>query len=236
MLENILQEKDYEVKSAGDVASAMLLLKSEYFHLIISDLQLPDVDGITFLKKIKHYNIPFIILTAFGSIELAVEAIKEGAFDFASKPIDPDYLFLIVEKALESTRILRENIIDPLSRTGSGTNFIYTSYPRENIKYPIITVKENGMAQIQRLGMQSEHTLMRMPIEVRVWARNEKEKDELSQNVYYFLKNNQLGTGSTFNNVELHDFTMTSAVNVNEQGEEAVKSKVMEFSWIYVCV
>jgi DNA-binding NtrC family response regulator len=111
MLENILQEKGYEVKSAGDVSSAMLLLKSEYFHLIISDLQLPDVDGIAFLKKIKHYNIPFIILTAFGSIELAVEAIKEGAFDFASKPVDPDYLFLIVEKALESTRILRENII-----------------------------------------------------------------------------------------------------------------------------
>ncbi len=111
MLENILQEKGYEVKSAGDVSSAMLLLKSEYFHLIISDLQLPDIDGITFLKKVKHYNIPFIILTAFGSIELAVEAIKEGAFDFASKPIDPDYLFLIVEKALESTRILRENII-----------------------------------------------------------------------------------------------------------------------------
>ena len=89
----------------------MLLLKSEYFHLIISDLQLPDIDGISFLKKIKHYNIPLIILTAFGSIELAVEAIKEGAFDFVSKPVDPDYLFLLVEKALESTRILRENII-----------------------------------------------------------------------------------------------------------------------------
>lgn len=111
MLENILQEKGYEVKATEDVASAMLLLKSEYFHLIISDLQLPDIDGITFFKKIKHYNIPFIILTAFGSIELAVEAIKEGAFDFVSKPVDPDYLFLLVEKALESTRILRENII-----------------------------------------------------------------------------------------------------------------------------
>ncbi len=111
MLVNILQEKGYEVKSADEVSSAMLLLKSEYFHLVISDLQLPDVDGITFLKKIKHYNIPFILLTAFGSIELAVEAIKEGAFDFVSKPVDPDYLFLMVEKALESTRILRENII-----------------------------------------------------------------------------------------------------------------------------
>ena len=56
-------------------------------------------------------NIPFIILTAYGSIELAVEAIKEGAYDFVSKPIDPEYLFLILEKALESTKILRENIV-----------------------------------------------------------------------------------------------------------------------------
>lgn len=111
MLVNILQEKGYEIKSAENVSYALQLLKSEYFHLILSDLQLPDIDGINFLKKIKHYNIPFILLTAFGSIELAVEAIKEGAFDFISKPVDPDYLFLIVEKALESTRILRENII-----------------------------------------------------------------------------------------------------------------------------
>lgn len=111
MLENILLEKGYEVKTAEDVSTALVRLKSEYFHLIISDLQLPDIDGIAFLKRVKHYNIPFILLTAFGSIALAVEAIKEGAFDFVSKPVDPDYLFLMVEKALESTRILRENII-----------------------------------------------------------------------------------------------------------------------------
>jgi DNA-binding NtrC family response regulator len=111
MLESILEEKGYLVKTADEVSDAMLLLKKENFHVIISDLQLPGIDGIEFLKKIKHMNIPFIMLTAFGSIELAVKAMKEGAFDFVSKPVDPDYLFLIVEKALESTRILRENII-----------------------------------------------------------------------------------------------------------------------------
>ncbi|MCK4765385.1 MAG: sigma-54-dependent Fis family transcriptional regulator [Candidatus Aminicenantes bacterium] len=111
MLESILSEKGYSVKTADDVSTGMLLLKKELFHVILSDLQLPDMDGLTFFKKTKGLNIPFIILTAFGSIELAVEAIKEGAFDFVSKPVDPAYLFLIIEKALESTRILRENII-----------------------------------------------------------------------------------------------------------------------------
>lgn len=111
MLESILSEKGYAVRSADDVSTGMMLLKKENFHVIVSDLQLPDMDGLTFFKNIKGLNIPFIILTAFGSIELAVEAIKEGAFDFVAKPVDPDYLFLIIEKALESTRILRENII-----------------------------------------------------------------------------------------------------------------------------
>lgn len=111
MLANILGEQGYSVKTADDVSDALMLLKKENFHVIISDLQMPGISGIEFLKKIKHLGIPFILLTAFGSIELAVEAMKEGAFDFASKPVDPDYLFLIVKKALESTRILRENIV-----------------------------------------------------------------------------------------------------------------------------
>jgi DNA-binding NtrC family response regulator len=111
MLENILIEKGYQTQTADDVSTASLLLKKESFQVILSDLQLPDVDGLTFFKRIKGLNIPFIILTAYGSIELAVEAIKEGAFDFVSKPVDPDYLFIIIEKALESTRILRENIV-----------------------------------------------------------------------------------------------------------------------------
>lgn len=111
MLASILSEKGYSVKTADDASDALMLLKKESFHVIISDLQMPGLDGIGFLGKVNHLNIPFILLTAYGSIELAVDAMKKGAFDFVSKPVDPDYLFLIVEKALASTRILRENII-----------------------------------------------------------------------------------------------------------------------------
>lgn len=111
MLCSIISEKGYAVQSCGDVKTALLLLQKAYFSLIVSDLQLPDMDGLTFYKKIKTGNIPFIILTAFGSIQGAVEAMKEGAFDFIAKPVDPEYLLLIIEKALDSTRILRENIV-----------------------------------------------------------------------------------------------------------------------------
>ncbi|MCK5056356.1 MAG: response regulator, partial [Candidatus Aminicenantes bacterium] len=61
MLESILSEKGYAVKCADDVSTGMLLLKKENFHVILSDLQLPDMDGLTFFKKIKDMHIPFII-------------------------------------------------------------------------------------------------------------------------------------------------------------------------------
>jgi len=130
--------------------------------------------------------------------------------------------------------ILRANISDPLSRSGSGTAFVYSSYPRENIIYPIITVVDNGIRDIRRMGMQSESTLMQLPFEVRVWARNVVERDSLSDNVYSFFKNNQFGTGSVSVNVGLHDFTCTSMTNVDEAGEEGIKSKVMGYKWIYI--
>jgi len=139
MLSNIISEKGYKVETAVDVSSAMLLLKKYDFDIIISDLQLPDMDGLTFLKRIKTSGIPFIILTAFGSIELAVEAIKEGAFDFVSKPVNPDYLFLIIKKAIESTRMLRENVI------------LKSALRMESNKYSIIGKSKSLLDSIENL-------------------------------------------------------------------------------------
>jgi len=111
MLSSIISEKGFSVDAAADVASALELLKGSEYALVISDLQLPDMDGLSFFKKIRNLQLPFIILTAFGTIEKAVEAIKEGAFDFIAKPVDPDYLLLMIAKALATTHIARENLV-----------------------------------------------------------------------------------------------------------------------------
>ena len=111
MLTSIIAERGFETENAASVGDALALLKKNDFALIVSDLQFPDMDGLSFYKKIKHLQIPFIILTAYGSIEKAVEAIKEGAFDFIAKPVDPDYLLLMINKALAATQILRENLV-----------------------------------------------------------------------------------------------------------------------------
>jgi DNA-binding NtrC family response regulator len=111
MLASIISDKGYAVDAAADVAAALSLLKRHDYALVVSDLQLPDMDGLSFMKKVREPQLPFIILTAFGSIEKAVEAIKQGAFDFIAKPVDPDYLLLMVEKALATTHIARENLV-----------------------------------------------------------------------------------------------------------------------------
>ncbi len=111
MLTSIIAEKGFDVDAAADVGSGLALLKKNDYAVIVSDLHLPDMDGLSFLKKVKDLQLPFIILTAYGSIEKAVEAIKEGAYDFIAKPVDPEYLLLMVEKALAATHIARENLV-----------------------------------------------------------------------------------------------------------------------------
>ena len=133
--------------------------------------------------------------------------------------------------------LLKQNVTDPLGRGGAGSTFVYTSYPQANIKYPIVTVRNTGFDQPQRGGMRSSQTITHITTEIRVWATNEVHKDEITQDIYYQLKNKQFGTGSTTENVELHDFQPTSVVDVdeaNQKGEVVVKSKVMEYRYLYI--
>lgn len=79
--------------------------------LMVTDLQMPDMDGLQVLAAALEQNpsLSAVMLTAHGSIETAVEALKVGAYDFVTKPIEPDNLFRIVAKGLERSRLLDEN-------------------------------------------------------------------------------------------------------------------------------
>src|SRR6516225_5484715 len=94
----------------ADTAKAALARFGPDVDLVLLDFRLPDSDGLTVLKtmKSKDPDVPVILLTAFSSIETAVEAMKQGAYHYANKPFNLDELSLVVQKALETTRLRRE--------------------------------------------------------------------------------------------------------------------------------
>lgn len=112
ILSIILKKEAYIVDTASTAENALELLHNNSYDLILSDIKMPDMDGITLLKKIKD-NEPeqmIIMMTAFGTLENAVEAMREGAYDYLSKPIKAKEIILHVKKAIERQSLLRENI------------------------------------------------------------------------------------------------------------------------------
>jgi two-component system response regulator AtoC len=113
MLKETLESEGYKVISAVDGTEGMRYLKGERIDLVLTDLKLPQKSGIDILKASKEENqlIPVIVMTAYGSIEIAVEAMKKGAFDFITKPFDTDHLLMLIKRALENQKLLTENIL-----------------------------------------------------------------------------------------------------------------------------
>ncbi|MBI3625223.1 MAG: sigma-54-dependent Fis family transcriptional regulator, partial [Candidatus Rokubacteria bacterium] len=115
MLDNvrrILVKAGYECLTESDSRKAMGLLESERPDLLLTDLRMPGVDGLGLLRQAHQVDpqMPVIILTAFATIESAVEAVKEGAFDYLPKPFSVDQLKLAVERALAQRRLAVENL------------------------------------------------------------------------------------------------------------------------------
>jgi len=113
MLRLALERQEHAVLEARDQPEAVRLLHQEQPALVLSDLRLPQGDGFGVLRAAKEIDadLPVIVMTAYGSIEDAVAAMKEGAMDFLAKPVDPDHLLLLVARALEQRRIVTENLL-----------------------------------------------------------------------------------------------------------------------------
>ena len=113
MLKDTLESEGYEVISAKTGTEGLKYLRESGIDLVLTDLKLPEKDGIEILRTSKEENqlMPVIVMTAFGSVETAVQAMKEGAFDFITKPFDIDHLLMLIKRALETQRVFTENIL-----------------------------------------------------------------------------------------------------------------------------
>ena len=112
MLRHALERQGHSVLEARDQPEAERLLRQSP-AIVLSDLRLPEGDGFGVLRASKEFDAdtPVIVMTAYGSIEDAVAAMKEGALDFLAKPVDPDHLALLVARALEQRRMVTENLL-----------------------------------------------------------------------------------------------------------------------------
>ena len=113
MLSTAIKKAGYTVDEASDGNAAVEKIRKQPYNLVVTDLRLPTLSGLEILKLQKEIDptIPVLIMTAYGTIEEAVEAMKIGAFDFVPKPIDIAHLFLLIHRALDQRRLLLENIL-----------------------------------------------------------------------------------------------------------------------------
>lgn len=111
LLELNLAEAGYATRSAADAESGLRILRQEKIDLVLTDLKLPGMTGLEFLQAARRAdsNLPVILMTAYGSVETAVEAMKAGASDYVLKPFSIEEIKLIVSRELESRRLREEN-------------------------------------------------------------------------------------------------------------------------------
>ena len=112
MLEAVLSAEDYEVHQADDGQAAITTVEECFYDLILMDIRMSQIEGIEALQRIKEISpgIPIIMMTAYASVSTAVDALKSGAYDYLTKPLDIDELKILVHKALNHYQLQKENL------------------------------------------------------------------------------------------------------------------------------
>ncbi len=138
------REDGYRVESAENAAVALKKLQEQSWNIMLVDIKMPGMDGIELLQRVKEIdrNVTVIIITAFAAVDTAVKALKEGAFDYVTKPIDPDYLDHLVENALKQQQLSRENqkLRDTVSEMFPEVEIIGTSPEMKKVLELVDTV------------------------------------------------------------------------------------------------
>ncbi len=144
LLAGLLRKEGYKVHDAPDGASAMAIFKENPVDIALLDYRLPDTDGLSVLKKLKEGNpeVEVIMITAFGSIENAVEALKTGASEYLTKPIDLDDLLFKVKRIEEKTHLIHENRVlkETLKDRFKSESFIYSSERMHEVASLVVRV------------------------------------------------------------------------------------------------
>ena len=111
MLASLFRDRDYSVEEAASAAEALEQADEQCFDVVLSDIRMPGKTGIEMVGELRGRlpETPVVLMTAFGSIDSAVESMRAGAFDYITKPFEPDAVILTIERALERRALEEEN-------------------------------------------------------------------------------------------------------------------------------
>ncbi|MDP3110865.1 MAG: response regulator [Thermodesulfovibrionales bacterium] len=112
LLSMLIREKTpYKTEATNNPLEAIEMVKKDGFSVVIAEMKMPVMDGIEILEAVKHIaeDIPVIILSAYGTVESALEAMHKGAFDYMTKPFRKEQILFAIENALDSVRLKKEN-------------------------------------------------------------------------------------------------------------------------------
>lgn len=113
LLELIITDKTaYRVLTTSDPQTVLETIRKEKPDLLITDLRMPEVDGLELVAEALKIDpqLPFVVITAYGTCELALEALEKGVFDFITKPFRQEQILLTIDKAMKWRRVLKENL------------------------------------------------------------------------------------------------------------------------------
>src|SRR6056297_160817 len=152
LIGDILEDEGYTTRLSGNSSEAMAEINAEEPALLILDIWLKDskMDGIDILKTVKRDNpdVPVVIISGHGNIEIAVAAIKQGAYDFIEKPFNIDQLLVVIRRAMEASRLRRENQSlrrkDTQAATMIGTSAVFRALVSQLDK----VTKSNGRVML----------------------------------------------------------------------------------------
>lgn len=112
ILKDVLEYEGFHVQTAGEGAAAIRELESAPYDVLLTDLKMPGIDGLELMRRVQNsgFAVKTIMMTGFGTVETAVEAMKKGAFDYILKPFKPEEVVRLLRRALEKHRLERENL------------------------------------------------------------------------------------------------------------------------------
>ncbi len=154
-IKSVLEDEGYNVKTASNGLEGLKFYRKAPYALVVSDLKMPQMDGFELLKQLKdeYPDVSLIMMTAYGSVRIAVEAMKIGAYDYLTKPISAEELRLVVKRVFEKQNLIRENkaLRKELEERFGFDNIIGKSHRIQQV-YDIVTQVANTDATILITG------------------------------------------------------------------------------------